>query len=100
MADRTKHCCTCGEKRRPTQAPVPSLNNRMTIVHIAKHRPMLEGRWEDQPQLLVDVVIRRNGGTDIGNTHICDGCLLLGLHEAKRWVDKTIADLEPNKVTP
>ncbi len=93
--DRTRNCCSCGEPRRPTQAPVPSLNNGTPIVHVADHRPMQEGRWEDRPQLLVNVAIWRNGGTYPGNTHICDGCLLVGLREAKRWVDETIAALEP-----
>jgi hypothetical protein len=93
--DRTQHCCTCGEKRRPTQAPVPSLNNGTPIVSMALHRPMLDGRWEDRPQLLVNVGIWRNGGTAPGQTHICEGCLLVGLREAKRWVDDAIDALEP-----
>jgi len=57
---------------------------------------MQDGRWESPGgQLLVNVGIWRNGGTDPGNTHICDGCILVGLREAKRWVDETIAALEP-----
>lgn len=55
---------------------------------------MRDGRWEDRPQLLVNVGIWRNGGIAPGNTRICDGCLMVGLREAKRWVDATIAALE------
>lgn len=94
MSDRTLCCCTCGEARRPTQSPVPSINNGTQIVHVADYRSMLPGRWEERPQLLVNVAVWRNGGTDPGRTHICDGCLLVGLREAKRWVDEMVAALE------
>lgn len=58
---------------------------------------MQTGRWEDKPQLLVNVGIWRNGGTVPGNTHICDGCLVVALREAKRWVDEMIDALDRNK---
>lgn len=93
MADRTKHCCLCGEPRRPTQAPVDCFSNNGRTVVIGKHRKLQEGRWEQNPDLLVSVSVYRNGGTAPGNTHICDGCIVVGLKEAKRFVDESLAAL-------
>jgi len=33
----------------------------------------------------------RNGGTDPGKTHICDGCIVVGLRVAKKFVDESLA---------
>lgn len=88
--DRTQHCCLCGEPRRPTQKPVESFGNRCEIVVIGQHRELKEGRWEVSPQMIVNVSMYRNGGTDCGNTHICDGCFVVGLKRAKDWVDTTL----------
>lgn len=93
-ADRTKFCCCCGEPRRTTQSAVASFGNGIEIVHVADHREMKPGRWENSPQLLVGVTIRRNGGTDPGNTHICDGCIVVGLKAVKRFVDESLASIE------
>jgi len=97
--DRTLHCCLCGEPRRPTQKPVDSFGNEVRIVHIADHRPLQEGRWEVSPQLLVSVSMWRNGGTDSGSTHICDGCIVVGLRHAKEFVDTSLAQLGATAVT-
>lgn len=59
-----------------------------------QHRPMREGRWESSPQMIVNVMLYRNGGTAPGQTHICDDCIVVGLHEAKRFVDASLAALE------
>jgi len=56
---------------------------------------MLDGRWEQSPQLVVSVMLYRNGGTAPGLTHICDGCVLVGLQHAKQFVDSSIAALQP-----
>jgi hypothetical protein len=93
MKDRSAHCCLCGAPRRPTQKPVESFGNDIRIVQMADHRPMLEGRWEDSPQLLVNVSMWRNGGTAPGQTHICDDCLIVGLKHAKHFVDASLAAL-------
>lgn len=42
--------------------------------------------------MIVSVSMWRNGGTD-ENTHMCDGCILVGLNEAKRFVDQSISEL-------
>lgn len=89
--DRTQYCCLCGEPRKPTQKPVESFNNRSEIVTIGKYRELKPGRWEVSPQLLVYVGMCRNGGVDVGNTHMCDGCIVVGLQRAKAWVDNTLA---------
>lgn len=89
------HCCLCGAPRRPTQQPVESFGNGMVILNMAHHRPMLDGRWEKEPQLLVQVSIFRNGGIAKGDTHMCDGCIVVGLLEAKRFVDVTLESLDP-----
>jgi hypothetical protein len=88
--DRTQHCCLCGDLRRPTQRPVESFGNACECITIADHRPLQEGRWEVSPQLLVNVSMWRNGGTDYGNTHICDGCIVVGLQAAKQFVDESL----------
>jgi hypothetical protein len=92
--DRTKNCCLCGEVRRPTQAPVESFSNKLQCITIGKHRELRDGRWEQSPQLLVNVSMWRNGGTDPGNTHICDGCIVVGLKAAKLFVDESLAALD------
>ena len=89
--DRSAHCCLCGEPRRPTQSPVSGFHNDCQIVHIGDHRPLREGRWEDKPQLILNVSMWRNGGTDPGKTHICDGCIVVGLRVAKKFVDESLA---------
>lgn len=90
---RADHCCLCGERRRPTHAPVESFGNSSRVLQMADHREMKEGRWETSPQMIVSVQLYRNGGTAPGQTHICDGCILVGLNEAKRFVDQSIAAL-------
>lgn len=95
--DRTLHCCLCGEPRRPTQKPVDSFGNSSRCITIGDHRPLQEGRWEISPQLLVNVSMWRNGGTDGGNTHICDGCIVVGLKAAKQFVDESLAALTPQQ---
>ena len=93
--DRTQHCCLCGEPRRPTQKPVDSFGNGVECISIGEHRDLKPMRWEDHTQLLVSVSMWRNGGTDHGNTHICDGCIVIGLKAAKRFVDGALAKLQP-----
>lgn len=92
MADRSAHCCLCGADRRPTQKPVQSFGNNLECIFIGEHRPLQEGRWEVNPQLLVNVSMWRNGGTD-SHTHMCDDCIVVGLKEAKRFVDTSLAAL-------
>ena len=93
MTDRTKYCCLCGAKRKPTQKPVDGFSNECSIVHMNQHRPMLEGRWEHAPQMIVNVSMWRNGGTAPGNTHICDDCIVVGLQHAKKFVDDSLEAL-------
>lgn len=93
--DRSAHCCLCGEPRRPTQKPVESFGNNIECVLIGDHRPLQEGRWEVSPQMLISVSMWRNGGTARGETHICDGCIVVGLQAAKRFVDGSLAALNP-----
>lgn len=92
MSARSAHCCLCGEPRKPTQAPVASFGNGQCIIQMADHRPMQDGRWEQSPQLLVSVSMWRNGGTN-EDTHLCDGCIIVGLNEAKRFVDSALEAL-------
>ncbi len=96
MEQRNEHCCLCGERRRPTQTPVESFSNQCRIVAVEGRRPLQEGRWELSPQMIVNVQIYRNGGSAPGQTHICDGCIVVGLREAKRFVDGALADLYPH----
>lgn len=96
--DRSGHCCLCGEARRPTQKPVGAFGNGVPIIQMDEHRPMRDGRWEHSPQMLVSVNMWRNGGTSPGETHICDGCILVGLQHAKQFVDQSIAALQPEHV--
>lgn len=98
--DRTLHCCLCGELRRPTQQPVSGFSNSCKSVTIGDHRPLQDGRWEISPQLVVSVSMWRNGGTAPGQTHICDGCIVVGLHEAKRFVDASLAALSHLRTEP
>lgn len=87
-----KHCCLCGAQRRVTQAPVPSFGNEQRIVRMTEHRPMQNGCWECSPELIVNVSMWRNGGTD-QHTHMCDDCIVVGLTEAKRFVDAALCSL-------
>jgi hypothetical protein len=93
MSARSAQCCLCGGARRPTQAPLESFSNDQRIVQMSEHRTLCDGRWEAEPQLIVNVSLYRNGGSVPGETHICDGCVLVGLHHAKQFVDQSIAAL-------
>lgn len=93
--DRSAHCCLCGAPRRPTQKPVEGFGNNVECIAIGEHRPLQEGRWETNPQLLVSVSMWRNGGTAAGQTHICDDCIVVGLEAAKRFVDASLKALAP-----
>ncbi len=84
---RNNHCCLCGEVRLPHQPPVEELGNKITTLIMREHRELKPGRWEISPQMLVSVGLWRNGGTARGDTHICDGCLVVGLEEARRFVE-------------
>lgn len=92
---RNANCCLCGEPRRPTQKPVESFGNGVECISIGDHRELKEGRWESAPQMLVSVSMWRNGGTAPGQTHICDGCVIVGLQAAKIFVDGALASLAP-----
>lgn len=91
--DRSAHCCLCGEPRRVTQSPVNSFDNGVECVTIGNHRELKPGRWEQSPQLLVSVSMWRNGGTD-AFTHMCDGCIVVGLKSAKTFVDNALESLQ------
>lgn len=94
MKDRSANCCLCGEPRRPTQKPVEGFGNEIEIVTMKNYREMKPGRWEDSPQLLVSVNMWRNGGTAHGETHICDGCIVVGLKRAKEFIEKSLLGLD------
>lgn len=87
------HCCLCGERRRPTQAPVRSFGNDMPCIVMKEHRELKPGRAEESPQLLVSVSMWRNGGTN-EQTHMCDGCIVVGLKAAKKFVDEALIGLD------
>jgi hypothetical protein len=95
MANRSAHCCLCGQPRKPTQKPVSSFGNNATCISIKDHRPLQAGRWEENPQLIINVSIWRNGGTAEGETHICDDCIVVGLKSAKQFVETSLAVLAP-----
>jgi len=97
---RSAHCCLCGTPRRFTQAPVGAFSNDSRIIQMADHRPMLDGRWEISPQMIVSVMMYRNGGTAPGQTHMCDGCIIVGLEHAKQFVDRALASLTQDQDTP
>lgn len=86
-----KHCCLCGEVRLPHQAPTESLSNQTAMLTMKEHRELKPGRWETSPQMLVNVGLWRNGGTARGATHICDECLIVGLEEARSYVEHELA---------
>lgn len=92
MGDRSAHCCLCGEPRKPTQERVESFGTH-ECINIGDHRDLKVERWEDRPQMLVSVAMWRNGGTSAGQTHICDGCIVIGLTAAKQFVDASLASL-------
>lgn len=97
---RAANCCLCGEVRRPTQAPVEGFSNDSRIIQMADHREMREGRWEASPQMIASVSIYRNGGTLPGQTHICDGCIVVGLEALERFIKQSLAGLRPATTTP
>lgn len=92
--DRTKHCCLCGAMRRPPQAPVEVFRNHDLPLLMKDHRPLGDGRWEHSPQLCVNVSLYRNGGVAPGQTHMCDDCIVVGLRQAKAFVDGALEALE------
>lgn len=96
MSARNANCCLCGEVRRPTQAPVEGFSNNIECITMGDHRELKEGRWEVSTEMLVSVGMWRNGGTSPGQTHICDGCIVVGLKAAKRFVDDSLRALEPS----
>ena len=98
-APRNAHCCLCGQPRRPTQAPMESFGNGCEVIHMADHRQLKPERWEVSTSMLVNVSMWRNGGTAPGQTHICDGCVVVGLTAAKRFVDASLAALRPLPTT-
>lgn len=92
MGHSDAHCCLCGAPRRPTQAPVGSFGNNVECLSIADYRPLQNERWEARPQLLINVVMWRNGGVD-SHTHMCDDCIVIGLKAAKKFVDGALEGL-------
>ena len=83
-----KHCCLCGEVRLPHQAPTESLSNKTAMLIMKEHRELKPGRWETSPQMLVSVCLYRTGGTA---KVLRDECLIVGLEEARRFVEHELA---------
>lgn len=83
-----KHCCLCGEVRLPLSSAHRVV--KQPDSH-AQHERASQAEalavWETSPQLLVNVALWRNGGTAKGAAHICDGCLIVGLEEARKFVE-------------
>lgn len=74
--------------------PLESFGNNCQSVPIKGNRPLQPGRWEDSGgELLVNVSMWRNGGASPRQTHMCDGCVILGLQHAKLFVDGALAAL-------
>lgn len=90
-------CSCCGAPRRPTQSPVHSFgNSQRSLVSVRDHRAIDSTNIEQSPSLCVHVGIWRNGG-GLPPEHVCDDCILIGLREAKRFVDGSIAALSNGK---
>lgn len=87
------YCCLCGEPRLPTQNPVESFGCH-DIIHIGEYRELKPERWEYAPQMILSVRLWRNGGIAPAETHMCDGCIVVGLRAAKKFVDETLSRLE------
>jgi hypothetical protein len=89
---RGQFCCLCGEPRKVGEPMRDGIGNHDCIT-MAEHRELKPGRWEVSPQLMAHVGLWRNGGTAPGQTHICDGCTVVGLQAAKRFVDAELTKL-------
>jgi hypothetical protein len=97
-ASRGEICSCCGVPRRPTQAPVHSFGNSARLISIREHREIDPTDIEQSPSLTISVSIWRNGGGLTGE-HICDECIVIGLREAKRFVDESLNALQPSQRT-
>lgn len=95
LVSRVMICSCCGAPRRPTQAPVHSFgNSHDRSISIRDYREIDPTHIEQSPSLIASVSIWRNGG-GLSGEHICDECIVIGLREAKRFVDRSLAALDP-----
>lgn len=91
FASRGEICSCCGAPRRPTQAPVHSFGSSR-LVAVKDHRQIDPTNIEQSPSMIVSVNIWRNGG-GLSGEHVCDDCIVIGLKEAKRFVDLSLSSL-------
>ena len=56
---------------------------------MSEFRPLVDGRREQDPSMLLVVQLYRNGGTD-EHSHICDDCVVVGLRQIKEFVDRSL----------
>lgn len=86
------HCALCGEKRRATEPQVKSFGMHDLLI-IREHRELQPGRAEQSPQMMIDTAIyasiRRNGG-ESEDTHLCQGCIRLGLQRIKEFCEESL----------
>ena len=95
FASRGQICCCCGAPRHPTQAPVHSFGNSYDrSISVKDHREIDATHIEQSPSLIASVSIWRNGG-GLSGEHICDECIVIGLRQAKHFVDTSLAALDP-----
>lgn len=88
---RDKYCATCGRQRGIRQ------RRESWGIHCLVSVPRT-GSPDDHPaqianELILDVVLRRNGGTG-ESTHLCDECLRLGLRAIKIRVSELLLELD------
>ncbi len=57
------------------------------LMSVKEWRPLLAGRSEESPDLVVSAHVYRNGGAD---DPVCDGCLLVGLLRLRVVVNQLV----------
>jgi hypothetical protein len=84
LAMDSRHCATCGKPRGI------SLLRQSWRIDLFPKIPMTNNN------LIVHAGVYRNGGTD-KHTHLCDGCLTVGLREIKAHVDELLGAQSPTE---
>ena len=93
------HCCQCGAPRVPSRAPVQSFS-RHDILTMENYREIAHppGVYNEQsPQLMATFSLYRNGGTN-EDTHLCDGCIVVGLKHLRERIDADLNVFKANGV--
>lgn len=91
---RPDNCATCGRARKGIERRRQSWSPDLGTVAIPRRTDESDGTpWQQHNTLIVYASVYRGGGAS-EDTHLCDGCLTIGLRELKLAIDRALDETD------